>query len=345
MLKIGLESESLHLWFQNGRMDIFDYIEKTHELGLDGCQINIVPDYGLDQTWGALGGNSDEHLAKVKALLQKYGLYVEIDTRNLEFDHMCEAIKIASKLGADIVRSYIPIIPFIDENETKGSQGAYDFAKVRHDFEPSSYAVGIEKIKKLIPILKKYRIKLALENHEYETSTELVNVIKAINSPWVGLNYDFGNSMMAWEEPLDAVENMAPYTFTTHVKDHIVIEDPTDKYGYVVCGVPLGEGNVDVKKSIEILMENSSLNRLNLEMCYPYCAQFKRSPGTGGVNQVGEGAFKVCQPLFDGMKPLEYYYPQEISPEMLELCLARQMEGLEKGVQYIKKLRDEWMNS
>ena len=26
MLKIGLDTESLHLWFQNKRMDIFGYI-------------------------------------------------------------------------------------------------------------------------------------------------------------------------------------------------------------------------------------------------------------------------------------------------------------------------------
>ena len=42
MLKLGLETESLHLWVQNGRMDIFDVIEKAHELGLDGVQINVV---------------------------------------------------------------------------------------------------------------------------------------------------------------------------------------------------------------------------------------------------------------------------------------------------------------
>ena len=39
--------------------------------------------------------------------------------------------------------------------------------------------------------------------------------------------------MMAWEEPVKAAENMAPYTYSTHFKDHIIIEEPNDKYGYV----------------------------------------------------------------------------------------------------------------
>ena len=30
MIKIGLDTESLHLWFQNHRMDIFVFIETAH---------------------------------------------------------------------------------------------------------------------------------------------------------------------------------------------------------------------------------------------------------------------------------------------------------------------------
>ena len=53
MIKIGLDTESLHLWFQNKRMDIFGFIEKAHELGFDGVMINILKDYNLDPEWGS----------------------------------------------------------------------------------------------------------------------------------------------------------------------------------------------------------------------------------------------------------------------------------------------------
>ena len=69
MLKLGLETESLHLLLQHKRMDIFGFIEKAHELGLDGVQINVIKDYNLDENWGALESNSDEHLEKIKNLL------------------------------------------------------------------------------------------------------------------------------------------------------------------------------------------------------------------------------------------------------------------------------------
>ena len=77
---------------------------------------------------------------------------------------------------------------------------------------------------------------------------------------------------------------------------------------------------MDLKHLLQIILDNSSITRLNLEMCYPYCAQFKRTPGTGGISQVGAGCFKVEAPLFDPetVKPGDYYYPQEISEELLE---------------------------
>ncbi|MGL5049787.1 MAG: sugar phosphate isomerase/epimerase family protein [Cetobacterium sp.] len=345
MLKIGLESESLHLFFQNKRIDIFDFVELANELKVDGVQINIVKDHNLDENWGSLGSNSEEHLKKLKSLIDKYNMFVEIDMRDLEYDRMEEVIKVAKQLGADVIRSYVPVIPII-ESTNLGSKGAHDFAKVRGDFNMDSYQIGYEKTLKIIPLLKKNRIKLALENHEYETSEELVELIKRINSPWVGFLFDFGNSMMAWEEPLKAAENMAPYTFSTHFKDHIIIPEPNDEFGHVVCGVPAGKGNIDLKSVFNVMMNKSSLTRINVEMCYPYCAQFKRKPGTGGVFEVGKGAFKVEEHIYDKsvVKPLEYYYPQEISEELLEQMLEDQMNGIKHSIKYLKKLRKEYQN-
>lgn len=343
MLKLGLETESLHLLFQNKRIDILDFIEIAHDLGLDGVQINVIKDYNLDEKWGALGSNNPEFLKKVKNLLNKYGMYVEIDMRSLEYNRVEEVLKVAHFLGADIVRSYIPIKPLKkDENIKLGSEGAYDFAKIRYDFDPKSFEIGIEMIEKIIPLLKKYRIKLALENHEYETSTELIEVVKKIDSPWVGLLYDFGNSMMAWEDPVVACKNMAPYTFSTHFKDHIVIEDTTEKDNFFVCGVPIGKGNLPLKECLDILMDKSTLQRINIESCFPYCAQFKRSIGTGGVYELGKGAFKIEKAPYDTniIHPLQYYYPHEVSKELLEKMIKDQFENLKESVKVLKKLRE-----
>lgn len=340
-MKIGLETESLHLWFQNKRMDIFGFVEKTHELGLDGVQINLIKDYNLDEQWGTLGSTDPAHLAKLKALLKKYDMYVELDMRNLEFDRLTEVIELAHDLGAEYIRSYVPITVNRDSLITDAASGAYDIVKVKQDFDPQSLVTAVSSVRAVLPLLEKYRIKLCLENHEYETSFELRTLVEEINSPWVRLLFDFGNSMMAWEDPKVAARVMAPYVEMTHCKDHIVIPDEESGFGYVVCGVPLGQGNLDIKGIFDILYHQSPIKRLNIEMCFPYCAEFKRSVGTGGVYGVGQGPFKVEEPLYP-VKSKQYYYPHEVSEEFLEQLLADQMRGVEASVAFVKDMMKDY---
>ena len=343
MFKLGLETESYHLFFQNKKMDIFDFCRKTKELGLDGVQINIIKDYNLDPYWGTLESDDIDHLKKVRKLCDELNLYIEIDTKTLDYDHIGKVLKVCNILDAEVFRTYIPTKePII--SDSAGSEGKYDPCKVRQHFNTSIYPEAIEQLKKLVPILKKHRVKLALENHEYETSTELVDVVQKVDNHWVGLHYDFGNSMMAWEDPIEAAKNMAPYTYTTHLKDHIIIEEPDDVYGYVVSGCPIGDGNLDIKAICDILIDKSPLTRLNIESCYPYSAQFKRAPSTGGVHKVGEGAFKVHDHPYPyhEIKPSQYYYPHEVSEEYLQKLLKDQDEGIKKSVKYVKNIIDSY---
>jgi hypothetical protein len=49
-------------------MDIFDFIRKTVEFGIDGVQINIIKDTNPDPEWGTLGSNNPEHIKKILQL-------------------------------------------------------------------------------------------------------------------------------------------------------------------------------------------------------------------------------------------------------------------------------------
>ncbi len=343
MLKIGLDTESMHLWLQNGKMDILGFIDLAHEWGLDGVMINLIQDYNLDPDWGSLGSNAPEHLRRVRETLEKYHMYAEVATKGIGCDHLVKVLEVADAIGADVIRTYIPITLGQAAERSTGGEGRYDLGKVRLDFEPAVFDDAVVSLKKIIPALKKYRIRLALENHEYETSRELVRVMEQVRSPWIGLHYDFGNAMMVWEEPVEAAERMAPYTITTHFKDHIIIPCPDDKYEYVVCGIPAGQGNIDLRECLRIMLDRSPIARLNVEMCYPYCAQFKRSVGTGGVNALGEGCFKIQEPLYapQVLKPRQYYYPQEVSGKLLEELLVKQKEGARESAEYARRLARE----
>lgn len=315
-MKLGLETESYHLFFQHYRMDIFDFIHKTVELGLDGVQINIIEDLNLDPNWGTLGNDHPDHLMKVNNLLIKHNLYCEIDTRGIEFNHLKRVIEAANQIGADVIRTYI-------------NRGIYDKEKTRHAYK---------ELTKVVPLLKKYRIKLAIENHEEETADEIIEVIQSVDSPWVGALCDNGNGMMAWEDPVVTVRKLAPYSVSSHFKDHFLIHDGED---YRVSGCPIGKGNIDIEECFKILVEDSTLQRINIEMCHPYVSTFKRPTGTGGVASPGEGAFKVEAPYYSAelIAPLDSYYPTE---ELLEQMLRDQDEGVKESVKVVKELRDKY---
>ncbi|CAH0305552.1 hypothetical protein SRABI80_04378 [Peribacillus frigoritolerans] len=266
--------------------------------------------------WGTLESFEPEYLERVRKEIQKYGFFAEIDTNGSDPEHLKEVIKASHRIGADVIRTYTCL-------------GEYD---------PERLKKAPEDIKQIVPLLEKYRIKLAVENHEEELTDEVIQIINEVNSPWVSAHCDVGNGMMAWEDPVEAVRKLAPYAFTTHFKDHIIIHDGED---YRVCGVPVGTGNIDTEECFKILVEKSTLNRINVEMCFPYAVNFKRELGAGGVFAVGEGAFKVEQPPYDlsVIKPLDYYYPPK---ELLEQMIEDQEKGTVQSVKYTLALRDKY---
>lgn len=320
-MKIGLETESCHLLFQHGRMDLFDFVEFTGQCGLDGVQINVVPDLNLHPRWGVLESVSSDYLARVRALIDRYDLYCELDTRGSTVRELVPALRVAHALGASVVRTYL----------------RYPLGR----FDEKFMANQVSEVRRIIPFLKKYQIHLAFENHEYETSAEMINFVTLVGQPvWVGLLCDIGNSMMAWEEPLAATRAMVPHVFSVHLKDHTVIENAGEA---MVCGVALGRGNIDLETTFQILADSSAEFHVNLEMCYPYSSPFKRERGTGGVYDFA-GAFAITPPPFppELVKPMNYYSPHECSEEALDVLLQSQWEGLEHSIAVLKKLRNKY---
>lgn len=322
-MKIGIETESFHLFFQYGKMNILDFIRKAAEIGFEGVELNMIPGWGIESDLGQMGPDTEENLDSIRDEIKKYGLYAEIDTNGTSEEDLKKAIRVAHHIGANVIRTYIRF----------------------NEFDAEIYKQTLEDLKKIVPELQKYRIKIALENHEYEVSDEIIKIVEEVNSHWIGLHYDFGNSMMAWEDPVEAAKKMAKYTYTTHFKDHIIIEDPDSYCGYLVCGVPAGTGNIDLEECFKIMVEHSPLERINMEMCFPYCTTFKRKPGAGGVYKVGEGAFKLGKAPYDInlIKPLDYYHPHKsVNDSVIEKMMEDQLKGVEIGFKYLKSLREKY---
>ncbi len=320
MMKIGLETESAHLFFQQGVWDIFDFIEHSWRLGCDGVQINIITDVGLHPEYGTLNSRDPEYLRRVRRAIEERGMYCELDNRFTSKEDMEKTLYFAKALGCDAVRIYMYRL------------GTYDRSRLPQ---------LIQEIKEAVPLLKKYRIRLGIENHEEETADDLIEVIEAVDSPWVGAHCDIGNGMMVWEDPLETVRKLAPYTVSTHFKDHIVTMDAGGEP--VVCGVPVGEGSIDVDECFRLLVEHSMVTRINLEACFPYASHFWRRPPVDDGSQFS-GAFALKEPPFDFnvIKPLEYYYPAKISREQLKIEMKAQMRCIRVSLEKLHELNRKY---
>ena len=107
-----------------------------------------------------------------------------------------------------------------------------------------------------------YGIRLALENHCDSFSQEILWVLKEVNHTFVGACIDTVNAWHIAEDPMKAIENLAPVAFTNHFRDDR-IEFCRD--GFKVSGVAVGDGDIDMQKAYELIKNNSPTNRINIE--------------------------------------------------------------------------------
>ena len=323
---LGLESFSYHLAFAYGKMNIFDFVKRTAKLGLNGVQINVE---GADL--GHLGSEDPGFLRDVRAMTDELGMFVELDTCDTNPQNLTRVLNLCRSLRADRMRVY-------------SSVGG----EVKEELKQAS-----DDLRQVIGLCADYGVRIAFENHEYETSQDVLEVVRKVNSEYVGAHVDTGNSMMVWEDPIEAIKAMAPYAVSTHFKDHLVI---TVNDQPMIVGVPLGKGGIDCAEGFRILAEQSPLDRINIEVCYGYIAPFRLPEDRGFGARLGEGCFRVHKPpydpavvaphllqsLDDGLK-LQSYTWQDLakmasSEVQRQELLALQDQAVVDSVEYVKGL-------
>jgi sugar phosphate isomerase/epimerase len=88
-------------------------------------------------------------------------------------------------------------------------------------------------------------------------------LLRRLNSEHVGVNLDTGNNIALLEEPMETVDALAPFAFTTHLKD-MAVQGYED--GFLLSEVPLGEGFLDLQKIVQRLQQANPKIQFNLEM-------------------------------------------------------------------------------
>lgn len=109
----------------------------------------------------------------------------------------------------------------------------------------------------------RHRFHVGIENHKDWLAPELVALLRAIDSPYVGACVDFGNNIALLEDPDETIDLLAPYAVTTHIKD-MAVRRTAD--GFELSEVPLGQGMLPLARYVETVRRTRPEARFCLEM-------------------------------------------------------------------------------
>jgi sugar phosphate isomerase/epimerase len=241
----------------SGQMSVFQWIDQAGTLGLDG--IELYPAF--------LTSFDPRYLGRVREAAASQGLEIpmlchspdftqpDADARGREVDRARHMLRVTADLGGRWCRVLSgQNRPGLDEREALGWV--------------------IASIETLIPEAESARVVLALENHykdglwEYpefaQSERRYLGILEAIDSPWLGAQYDPSNAVVAGEDPYALLQRIVPRMVTMHASDRYLEggtiadlrrqgSDPMHGYAKILKHGVIGEGLNDYDRIFETL--------------------------------------------------------------------------------------------
>jgi sugar phosphate isomerase/epimerase len=203
----------------------------------------------------------DNYLKEVRKKAEDLGIQIHAGTwsicptskffknnRGTAEEHLALGIRVAHTLGSPVLRC---ILGMGDDRKTPGGIEARiaDTVKVCKTCRSRAMDAGI---------------KIAIENHAGDMQAwELVGLIEEAGKEYVGATLDSGNATWTMEDPVASLETLAPYVYSTGIRDSMVWEY---EEGAKVQWTAMGEGLVDWKKYFERFATLCPNTPVNLEI-------------------------------------------------------------------------------
>ena len=231
------------------QLTLFEMMDYVLELGLEGLHLDAK----------AFDKNNDAYFRDVRYYAETNGLYLEFNfalksehyDSNVQHD-IEKGLAIANAIGADVTK--------IGMNLKRPRPIA---ASKFHPDMMAQLDNVVATVTRALPIVEETGIKIAIENHTDAFSEEVIHVLDKINHPLVGACIDTVNAIHVTENPITAVENLAPRAFTNHFRDNRIVIEP---WGLKFIGAAVGEGDLDMKRNYELVSMNPDVQRINIEL-------------------------------------------------------------------------------
>lgn len=126
----------------------------------------------------------------------------------------------------------------------------------------------VRMLKEAVEIAAEHDVILAIENHIDFTAAEILQIVEGVDSDHMRVNFDTGNTLRLYEDPVEAARLLAPYTVATHTKDIITLPkggSPAERFTYWPSA-PCGEGLIDLPGVARALHEGGFDGALCVEL-------------------------------------------------------------------------------
>jgi sugar phosphate isomerase/epimerase len=245
-MKIGIDSYCYHRFFgevydqqqkPSKQLTLEWFINRAKELKVDGVSLEscFIPRFDA------------AYLSEIKGMLDEYKLDrvfawghpdgLEGGRNEKAFGEMVKSIEYAKAIGAKVMRVVGASLQF--RNDPHGPM----IDKLTRMFSEA------------VKVAAKLDVRLADENHIDFNSDEMLALIKNVNSPYFGINFDTGNFMRVLDDPIKGMEKLAKHVLATHVKDLKPNRDAAVSDWFFFSSTPVGDGLVNNRKLAKILKE------------------------------------------------------------------------------------------
>jgi len=277
----------------------WDIVEYANEKGLGAAHTSLPAD--LDPV----------AVKKLRDQSEKYDMRLTVGLRTAKSDTDLPkyeaAVKAAAEMGGRVVCVHDPF----SGRRYEQFKSAADF----HVFDAACKAA----VRRVEPILRKYKMPLAIENHKGWRSEELAAWVRSTGSEYVGVCLDLVNNVSLIETPQQTIDTLAPYTIFVSFKD-IGVDFYND--GILLSEVAFGDGELDLpgivarfqKKDPKMLFQLEMLTRDPLKVPI-FTEQYwkvydDKSPAPPRdlamlVGWIRSHKPKVPLPMTSGLKPAE----------------------------------------
>jgi len=235
-VKVGIDSYCYHRFFgevypqqpsPQRRLSLEDFLSRARELDVDGVSLESCFFPRFDSSY----------LAGIKKLLDGFGfdrVYAWGHPDGLEgglneraYEDMVASIERARAIGADVMRVVGSSLMF--RNQPHQPQ--------------------LERLTRMlsdaVKVAEKSSVRLAVENHIDFNSDEMLSLITAVDSPFLGINFDTGNFVRLLDDPIKGMEKLAKHVYATHIKDLKPQKGVAADEWYFFSCTPVGDGIVD----------------------------------------------------------------------------------------------------